>query len=224
MATTPSTMPERPGLGSMLARAAAGAIFMVFGGSAVLWGVMNMNGQAPPPPPDEQAKVNFAVASKPPPKKKKPKPKPKPKKRSRAKARSTAAPPNLGSSIGVGSFAMPGFGGADFETNDREVLGDVKAEVMTAEAVDRKPQPRRRVQPKLPRRAVAKGIEGYVLLNVLIDERGAVERVRVLEAKPPGLFEQAATDAIKQWQFDPATYQGQPVKLWVNQKFNFKLR
>jgi len=94
---------------------------------------------------------------------------------------------------------------------------------MTSDAVDAPPRPMTRVPPRYPPRARSKGLTGKVTLELLIGPQGDVIRARVLNANPPGIFEQAALDAIRQWRFKPATYKGQPVKMRARQVVRFKL-
>jgi TonB family protein len=53
-------------------------------------------------------------------------------------------------------------------------------------------------------------VEGTVVLDSVIDEKGNVTRVRVVQGLPMGL-DGAAVEAIKRWRFAPATRQGVPV-------------
>ena len=56
-------------------------------------------------------------------------------------------------------------------------------------------------------------LSGAVRARVFISEHGAVDSVQVLEARPrPGIFEQAAVDALRQVRYAPAQIQGTPVK------------
>ena len=105
-----------------------------------------------------------------------------------------------------------------------ELLGNMKASVMTEDAVDSKPRPTRRAAAPYPARARAKGVTGFVTMSLLINERGGVDRVKVLRADPPGVFEETAQTAIRNWQFEPATYGGEPVKVWANQTIRFELK
>lgn len=194
-------------------------------GSAMVFGLMvGMNAcQEGPKPAKEQARTSFAVAPKPPPPPK-PKPKPKPKPRQRADAPKAAAPPPpLGGSALAPGFAMPGFQAAGLQAHSDALLGEAKSSVMTEDAVDAKPIAKARAAAAYPPRARAQGITGFVLLSVLIDERGQVERVKVLEAQPAGVFEESAKEAIVRWSFQPATYKGQAVKTWAKQRIHFKL-
>ena len=74
-----------------------------------------------------------------------------------------------------------------------------------------------------PPRAKAKGIEGYVLLSLLISPTGDVERVKVLEANPAGIFEDVAVAGVKTWKFEPASYNGESVRVWAKQRVRFDL-
>ncbi len=207
----------------VLVALAASVATMFIGGNLVLWAVISMNQDPPAKPEVEHRETTFAIAPKSPPKKKpKPKPKPKPKKRRAAKS-AAAPPPALGASIPMGSFAMPGFDVGQVQNNASEVVGQVKPTVMTADAVDKKPKPVRRVQPKLTRDIIARQTSGKVVVSAFINANGQVERVRIIESKPAGLYDQVVRDAVMQMQFEPATYEGQPVAIWSNIPFDFRL-
>jgi protein TonB len=55
-------------------------------------------------------------------------------------------------------------------------------------------------------------VSGVVQLTLLINERGGLDKVTVIEARPPGVFEDAALEAVNKLQFTPALKNGQPVK------------
>ena len=56
-------------------------------------------------------------------------------------------------------------------------------------------------------------LSGAVRARVFISEQGAVDSVQVLEARPrPGIFEEAAVEALRQVRYAPAQIQGTPVK------------
>ncbi len=95
--------------------------------------------------------------------------------------------------------------------------------VMTDETVDTPPQATRQVAMQYPADAKRKGVEGYVTLSLLIDDQGQVQRVRVLESQPAGTFDQSAIDAVRQWNFEPAKYKGQSVRVWARQTIRFNL-
>src|ERR1700681_2425953 len=57
------------------------------------------------------------------------------------------------------------------------------------------------VQPKYPREAQEKGIQGDVLLQATIDEKGNLTNLRSVEGDP--ILAKAAIDAVKQWKYRP---------------------
>ena len=66
------------------------------------------------------------------------------------------------------------------------------------------------------------GLQGTVILQALINEQGVVEEVEVLKGLSLGLTEQAM-EALRQWTFEPATLDGEPVAVFYNLTFNFRL-
>ncbi|MDE0036956.1 MAG: energy transducer TonB [Gammaproteobacteria bacterium] len=68
-----------------------------------------------------------------------------------------------------------------------------------------------RVSPIYPRRALSRGIEGYVLVEFVVAETGAVRDPVVLFADPPGFFERAAVTAVLKFKYKPKVFGGKPV-------------
>ena len=68
-----------------------------------------------------------------------------------------------------------------------------------------------RVSPIYPRRALTRGIEGYVLVEFVVTETGAVRDPVVLYADPPGFFERAAVTAVLKFKYRPKVAGGKPV-------------
>ena len=75
--------------------------------------------------------------------------------------------------------------------------------------MDRPPEPISMPRPKYPASALRNGIEGTVLLEILIDSDGSVARSRVIQSVP-GL-DAAALECAKEWRFQPALKDGEPV-------------
>jgi TonB family protein len=69
---------------------------------------------------------------------------------------------------------------------------------------------RRRVQPVYPAAARAANIQGTVVLEVTIGRDGGVRQTRQVSGHP--MLLQAALDAVRRWQYEPATLNGQPVE------------
>lgn len=66
------------------------------------------------------------------------------------------------------------------------------------------------------------GIEGMVVLRVLIDERGNYVRHKVIKQAHPILAE-ACEQKVNRLKFTPAIQGNRPIKFWVNVPFSFKL-
>lgn len=78
-------------------------------------------------------------------------------------------------------------------------------------------------QPTYPEVAREAGIEGRVVLSLVVDEEGRVIDAEVIVAQPPDVFEEAALEAVKQWRYEPAHQKGEPVKVRVGQSIEFSL-
>ncbi len=62
----------------------------------------------------------------------------------------------------------------------------------------------RREAPAYPPSVRAIGVEGFVELALTVLKDGSVGWVRVLRAEPRGYLEQAASDGVRHWRFEPA--------------------
>jgi periplasmic protein TonB len=69
--------------------------------------------------------------------------------------------------------------------------------------------------------ARAAKIEGLVILEATIDERGVVTDARVLRSVPT--LDQAALTALKQWRYTPTLLNGVPVRVLMTVTFRFSL-
>ncbi|HXO42515.1 MAG TPA: energy transducer TonB, partial [Thermoanaerobaculia bacterium] len=69
------------------------------------------------------------------------------------------------------------------------------------------------VQPVYPEDALRAGLEGLVVLEAIVDERGRVGHdIKVVRSLGHGCDE-AAVAAVRQWRFRPATRNGKPIKV-----------
>ena len=66
------------------------------------------------------------------------------------------------------------------------------------------------------------GIEGTVVLVVVIGTDGHTHQIRVARSLGHGLDEQAIA-AVRRWKFKPATAQGKPVAVAIDIEINFHL-
>jgi protein TonB len=85
-----------------------------------------------------------------------------------------------------------------------------------------------------PDEAKKAGIEGRVILNLCIDENGTIIDSKVIKtidsnaepANPKGDYglSDAALQAVKSIEWEPASQEGKPVKVWVGIPVVFKLK
>ena len=69
------------------------------------------------------------------------------------------------------------------------------------------------VKPVYPEEALRAGLEGLVVLEAIVDERGRVGHdIKVVRRLGHGCDE-AAVAAVRQWRFRPATRDGKPIKV-----------
>jgi protein TonB len=68
-----------------------------------------------------------------------------------------------------------------------------------------------KVAPVYPRRALTRGIEGYVLLEFTVTKLGTVENPVVVDADPPGIFDRAAQQAALKFKYKPKVVNGEPI-------------
>jgi TonB family protein len=76
--------------------------------------------------------------------------------------------------------------------------------------------------PSYPEDAKKDKVQGVVIVQAVIDKDGTVSRVRAVKRLHPSLDE-AALDAIRQWRFEPALLEGEPVAVHYNLTINFRL-
>jgi periplasmic protein TonB len=81
----------------------------------------------------------------------------------------------------------------------------------------------REVKPEYTQEARRRGVEGDVVLEVIVRADGSVGQVRLLQGLGAGL-DQRAVDAVRQWRFSPAHRHGTPVDVVVEIAVEFKLR
>jgi TonB family protein len=81
----------------------------------------------------------------------------------------------------------------------------------------------REVKPDYTEEARRRGVEGDVLLEIVVRKDGGVGEVKVLQGLTGGL-DQRAIDAVRQWRFSPAHRFGTPVDVIVEVAVQFKLR
>jgi periplasmic protein TonB len=91
-------------------------------------------------------------------------------------------------------------------------------EVPPLPSVFRDVKPVKKVRPKYPREAEDQKIEGRVKVRLKVELDGTVSNVEVLLAEPPGVFDDAVLEAVRQYVFkkDGTSY-------FANQEVIFKI-
>lgn len=81
-----------------------------------------------------------------------------------------------------------------------------------------------KVQPIYPRRALSRGIEGYVLLEFTVTRTGAVKDPVIVESDPPNVFDDAAIRAALKFKYKPKIVNGESVDVaGVQNRITFRL-
>lgn len=78
------------------------------------------------------------------------------------------------------------------------------------------------VQPEYPAAALAQGLRGIVILALTIDGTGKVAAVDVVRSLPP--FDEAATAAARQWEYEVTRVEGRAVSVRLTVPITFALK
>lgn len=79
-----------------------------------------------------------------------------------------------------------------------------------------------KVQPMYPRRALSRGIEGYVIVMFTVTRQGTTRDHVIVESKPRGIFDRAALRAATKFKYKPRIVDGQPIEVpGVKNKITF---
>jgi len=79
------------------------------------------------------------------------------------------------------------------------------------------------VAPQYPAKARRAGIEGFCLVQFTVTERGTCTDPVVVDSDPPGVFDETATEIVKQWRFQPQIKGGEAVAITARYNFKFQL-
>ncbi len=127
----------------------------------------------------------------------------------------------IGSANPVASSAIGGMLTAPASSN---VPAPPRPEVPAtpAKSVVREPKMLSSMPPVYPPMAKQNNIQGDVILVVNVDANGKVGEMAVMSG--PELLRRAAVDAVKNWRYQPATNNGNPVSAQVTVKVEFRIR
>ena len=92
--------------------------------------------------------------------------------------------------------------------------------------VEIKPKVISKPLPKYPDIAKKSGLEGAVIVEFVVDTTGDVlpGSAKVIAARPEGIFEEAALNAIYKWKFSPGQQRDRKVRVRWQQPITFKLK
>ncbi len=80
------------------------------------------------------------------------------------------------------------------------------------------------IRPSYPEIAQEAGIEGVVIVQAFIDEKGRVKETLILKGVPNTGLDEAAMEAIRKTRFKPAKQRERSVGVWISIPVNFKLK
>jgi protein TonB len=89
-------------------------------------------------------------------------------------------------------------------------------------AVEEQPERINTVIPEYPQLAKDSNVQGNVILKVLVNEKGVVDSVVVING--PVVFYESSIKAAKALQFNPAKINDKAVSCWVIIPFKFELK
>jgi periplasmic protein TonB len=163
--------------------------------------------EVPPPPPQK------TVKKEPEPQKVKTQA-PKPRKPDKPKAQTarTAKP-----------HPAPAAAASGPSTSDKKSNTGKTTTAKASSAGDQSPRLIKRIEPDYPHMAKRRKIQGVIVANLLVDDRGRVREVKIVRADPKGIFENSVKKALFKWQFEPGVSAGQTTTAWVRQTVLFRL-
>jgi TonB family protein len=81
----------------------------------------------------------------------------------------------------------------------------------------------RYVAPEFPERALAQKVSGVVVVEFVVDVNGEPRDVRVVSAEPAGLFDRAATTAVRRWRYETVMVDNVPTEVPARTSIRFAL-
>lgn len=78
--------------------------------------------------------------------------------------------------------------------------------------------------PIYPRRALERGVSGWVIVEFTVTELGQTENPIVIQEEPKGYFGRAAVNAAKKFKYKPKVVNGEPIRVpGVKNKITFNI-
>jgi TonB family protein len=86
------------------------------------------------------------------------------------------------------------------------------------------PKVRRKPRPEYPLASLATHQEGSLEVMVAVSTDGTVSHPRILKALPSPTMSLAVLEAVREWEFEPARANGEPVAFYYHLTTNFEVR
>ena len=81
-----------------------------------------------------------------------------------------------------------------------------------------------KVDPYYPKKARNQKLSGQVILQAVVKADGSVGELLIIRCNRPAVgFEEATKDAVRQWRYEPATKNGQPVDVYFTVVVDYSL-
>jgi protein TonB len=90
-------------------------------------------------------------------------------------------------------------------------------------AIARELTPLVRIPADYPLSALAKEIEGWVLIRFTVTETGSVADPEILRSDPPGVFDRSAKRAVVKWKYQPQIVDGKPASVVTYTRLRFEM-
>ena len=81
----------------------------------------------------------------------------------------------------------------------------------------------RYVAPEYPQKALEKGTAGVVTVDFIVDAKGESTNLQVSRSEPEGVFDKAATNAVRRWRYTPVVVDGAPVEVPTRAVIRFEV-
>lgn len=108
------------------------------------------------------------------------------------------------------------------EQDNDKLEGDADPIPVAEFLISRMPKVKKEIRPPYPPEARAQSIQGVVLMDILIDERGLVRTATIIQGLGYGLDE-AALSAIQKFEFEPAQMDQKNVAVKIRYAYRFVL-
>jgi len=94
---------------------------------------------------------------------------------------------------------------------------------VNASAADTPPTELTNLPPRYPEVARRRGIEGYVIVRLLIGDQGEVQDTEILKVSGHAAFRQEVLRMADRWRFSAPSHEGRPIRVWAVKTIRFRL-